>query len=53
MPVSHTNRKGQVYYLHEGKTKTGKPCYYFSKEQGDVGTMIWHAAVDRYQTWVW
>ena len=19
----------------------------------DVGTMIWHAAVDRYQTWVW
>jgi hypothetical protein len=35
MPISHTNRKGQVYYLHEGKTKTGKPRYYFSKEQGD------------------
>lgn len=30
MTVQHTNRKGQVYYLHEGKTKTGKPKYYFS-----------------------
>lgn len=30
MAVQHTNRKGQVYYLHEGKTKTGKPKYYFS-----------------------
>ena len=28
--VSHTNRKGQVYFLHQGKTKTGKPKYYFS-----------------------
>jgi hypothetical protein len=30
MAVQHTNRKDQVYYLHEGKTKTGKPKYYFS-----------------------
>ncbi|MDA0285463.1 MAG: hypothetical protein O3B86_19120, partial [Planctomycetota bacterium] len=28
----HVNRKGQVYYLHEGQTKNGKPKYFFSKQ---------------------
>ena len=32
MNISHTNRMGDVYYLHEGKTKTGKPRYHFSKK---------------------
>ena len=30
--VQHVNRKGDVYYLHEGQTKTGKPKYFFSKQ---------------------
>lgn len=33
-PVSYTNRKGQVYYLHAGKTKTGKPRYFVAKTIG-------------------
>ena len=32
MPISHTNYLGQTYYLHEGKTKSGKPKYYISKK---------------------
>jgi hypothetical protein len=37
MPVSHTNRRGKTYYLHQGKTKTGKPKYFFSMNQdGDL-----------------
>ena len=30
MSIQHTNRKGNVFYLHQGITKTGKPKYYFS-----------------------
>ena len=30
MGVEYTNRKGKKYYLNVGKTKTGKPRYYFS-----------------------
>ncbi len=30
MPVTHTNRRGQTYYLHSGTTKAGKPRYWFS-----------------------
>jgi len=26
------NRKGDRYYLHQGRTKTGKPKYFFSKK---------------------
>lgn len=32
--VSYTNRKGQVYYLHAGKTKTGKRRYFVAKTIG-------------------
>ncbi len=31
MPVTHINRKRDTYYLHVGKTKTGKPKYWFAK----------------------
>ena len=31
MPVTHVNRKRDTYYLHAGKTKTGKPKYWFAK----------------------
>jgi hypothetical protein len=41
MAIEHINRKGKTYYLHEGKTKTGKPKYFFSlKSEGNlVNTM--------------
>ena len=29
------NRMGITYYLHEGRTKTGKPRYFFAKTIGD------------------
>ena len=37
MPVTQVNRKRDTYYLHAGKTKTGKPRYWFStKADGDL-----------------
>ena len=37
MPVTHVNRKRDTYYLHAGKTKAGKPRYWFSKStEGDL-----------------
>ena len=37
MSVKHVNRKRDTYFLHEGKTKTAKPKYFFSKDsEGDV-----------------
>jgi hypothetical protein len=37
MSVTHVNRKRDTYYLHAGKTKTGKPRYWFStKADGDL-----------------
>ena len=33
MRITHTNRKGQKYYLGKGVTKTGKPRYFFAKEE--------------------
>jgi hypothetical protein len=35
--IQHVNRRGDTYYLHCGKTKTGKPKRYFSrKKDGDL-----------------
>ncbi len=28
---TYTNRRGDIYYLHEGQTKTGKPRYFFAR----------------------
>ena len=37
MPFTYVNRRGKVYYIHEGKTKTGKPKYYVSlKNEGNI-----------------
>jgi hypothetical protein len=37
MPVQYTSRRGKIYYLHRGLTKTGKPKYYFSMRlKGDL-----------------
>ncbi len=32
---THENRLGSTYYLHEGRTKTGKPRYFFAKTLGE------------------
>ncbi len=32
MPIQYVNRRGDTYFLHEGKTKTGKPKWFFSKK---------------------
>lgn len=41
MPVTYRNRYGKTYFLHGGKTKTGKDKYYFSlKEQGALADGI-------------
>ena len=37
MQVTYSNRRGKTYYLHEGRTKTGKPKYHFSlKNNGEL-----------------
>jgi hypothetical protein len=37
MVVTHVNRKGQTFYLHETRTRTGKPKYSFSmKDEGGL-----------------
>lgn len=46
MPVKHVNRKRQTYFLHVGKTKTGKPKYFFSKDS--EGTLL-DAVPDGYE----
>src|SRR3989304_1657917 len=35
MSITYTNRKGFTYFLNKGVTKTGKPRYYFAREQKD------------------
>ena len=37
MAVQYTNRVAKTYYLREGKTKTGKPRYFFSTQQDGKG----------------
>jgi hypothetical protein len=32
MPIEYVNRKGDRYFLRQGKTKTGKPKYYVSRK---------------------
>jgi hypothetical protein len=37
MPVTYTNRKGQITYLHQRTTKSGKPSYHFAfKSEGEL-----------------
>lgn len=36
MAVTHVNRKGQTFYLHQTKTKTGKPKFFFSMKDDGV-----------------
>lgn len=37
MTVTHTNRRGKIYYLHQGTTKTGNPKYFFAlRDEGNL-----------------
>ena len=48
MPVTYKNRRGKTYYLHEGRTKTGKHKYHFSlKNKGELVDKI----PDGYETY--
>jgi hypothetical protein len=39
--ITYTNAKEQTYFLHQGRTKTGKPTYYFSlKREGHLADSI-------------
>jgi hypothetical protein len=38
MAVIWKNRREDIYYLHEGRTKTGKPKYYFARS--DKGMIV-------------
>jgi len=41
MPITYINRKQKTFYLHQGKTKTGKSKYHFSmKAEGDLEDAI-------------
>lgn len=40
MALLYSNRVGKTYYLREGKTKTGKPRYFFSAQQNGKGKAI-------------
>ncbi len=41
MSITYTNVKGQTYILHHGRSKTGKPTYYFSlTREGQVADSI-------------
>lgn len=34
-PLAYTNGKGVTYYLHEGRTQSGKPRYFFARSVRD------------------
>lgn len=40
MALQYTNRVGKTYHLREGKTKTGKPKYFFSTQQNGKGKAV-------------
>ena len=42
MAMQYTNRIGKTYYLREGKTKTGKPRYFFSAQKNGKGETLDH-----------
>ncbi len=40
MAVEHTNRAGRTYHLRQGKTKTGKPRWFFSSWPDGKGEAV-------------
>jgi hypothetical protein len=40
-PITYINRRSQTFYLHQGKTKTGRPNYFFSlKSSGPLADTV-------------
>jgi len=40
-PITYTNRRSQTYYLHQDKTKIGRPNYFFSlKSSGPLAHTV-------------
>jgi hypothetical protein len=42
MAIQYTNRIGRTYFLHEGKTKSGKPRYFFSTQKNGKSKVVDH-----------
>src|SRR5258708_3141509 len=40
MPINYINRKGHMYELYRGQTKTGKPRYYFGRTGQGQGELV-------------
>ncbi len=41
MPVTYKNRRGQTYYLHVGRTRTGRKRFFVStKQDGDLADQV-------------
>jgi hypothetical protein len=40
--IQYTNRIGKIYFLRGGKTKTGKPRYFFSAQENEKGEAVEH-----------
>jgi hypothetical protein len=50
VPLTHTTAKGKTFYLHQGRTKTGKPKYHFSMQsEGTLAEFI-PAGFEIYET---
>jgi len=48
MPTEYVNRKGDRYYIFQGKTKTGKPKYFASKRAtSEKGVLVERLPEDR------
>jgi len=48
--ITHRNRRGQEYYLHEGKTKTGKVSYFFSRKTDGILAAAMPPGFEAYET---
>lgn len=48
MAVEYCNRVGKRYFLREGKTKTGKPRYFFSSKLEGKGEAV-HSMQEGYE----
>jgi hypothetical protein len=50
VPITYTNAKGKIHYLHQGTTKTGKPKYHFSMQSAGTLAEIIPAGFEIYET---
>jgi hypothetical protein len=48
--ITRRNRRGHEYYLHEGKTKTGKVSYFFSRKTDGVLAAAMPPGFEVYET---